>query len=326
MLGSGVAQEAAQAGDRIDVPGAERLGFGEFVREVVAQSQKDSLSAYAGNLTFRALFAIIPALVALLWLLKLIGSDWLIKHVVDIVTEAMPKAASGPIKQQLTAITGDQASGSLDLGLVSALLVAIWACCEFFRAASDALNAMYAVRESRPFVQRYLLSLALSIAVALLLATALFLVVFGSSVARQVENATGLGPTFEVLLTALTWVAIIGAVFCAYGLLYYFAPDVEQRVAWISGGTVAAVALWLLFALGFSFYANFFADYSRVYGALGGVAVLMIYLYVSCFILLLGAEMNQVIELHRSDGKREGRKHPDATAVRTDGRRTERGR
>ena len=94
----------------------------------------------------------------------------------------------------------------------------------------------------------------------------------------------------------------------AFALVYYFAPDVEQRFKWISPGSIAAVVLWLLFSLLFSFYVNNFGSYNKTYGALAGIAILMLYIYYTSYILLLGAEMNQVIEEHIPEGKNEGEK------------------
>jgi membrane protein len=97
----------------------------------------------------------------------------------------------------------------------------------------------------------------------------------------------------------------------AFALIYYFAPDVEQRFKWISPGSVIAVALWLLFSLLFSLYVNNFASYNAAYGSLAGVVILMLYIYYSSFIMLIEAELNQVIEEHIPEGKNEGEKTPN---------------
>jgi membrane protein len=176
----------------------------------------------------------------------------------------------------------------------------------------EAMNVMYEVEESRPFWKVYLVSLLLSLTTAVLLVSALVLVVAGPSIGGAVADALGLGGLFQTVWSIVQWPILLGVVLLTIALVYYFAPDVEQRFRWISPGAVVAVALWLAFSLLFSLYANNFGSYSESYGSLAGVAILMLYIYYTSFIVLVGAEMNQVIEENVPEGKNEGEKLPDA--------------
>jgi len=301
---------ATREANHVSVPMAWRLGLGDFVRQTVAQVRRHSLNVYAGNFAFRGLFAVFPSLIALFWLLKAAHADALIRALHDLVGTAMPEPAAKPIQQQLAAVPGDQANGAFTVGALLALVVALWAISGMFRAAMEAMSAVYGVEDRRSAVKRAVVSLGLGLAVAALLVGALFLVVFGSALAQRGADATGLGPLFRVTWGLLTWPVLTLFVLAACALIYYFAPDVEQRARWISMGAVLATALWLLFTVVYSIYINNVADYEEIYGALAGIALLMAYVYGSSFILLLGAEMNQVIETSHPGGKSEGERAP----------------
>ena len=108
---------------------------------------------------------------------------------------------------------------------------------------------------------------------------------------------------------------MLGFVVSATALTYYFAPDVKQRFRWISSGSVVAAVLWLLFTSLYSLYLSRFTGYHQLYGALAGIVLLMVYVYASSFILLLGAVINQVIEQSQPAGKNEGERAPGRTAA-----------
>jgi membrane protein len=140
------------------------------------------------------------------------------------------------------------------------------------------------------------------------LIAALVLVVFGVQIANAVANAAGLGSVFEQVWTIAQWPILLFFVLFAFALIYY-APDVEQRFRWISPGAIFAVVVWLLFSLAFSFYVNNFGSYNATYGSLAGVMILLLYMYYSAFIMLVGAELNQVIEERSPEGQERGREN-----------------
>ncbi len=169
---------------------------------------------------------------------------------------------------------------------------------------------VYEVDEDRPAWKVYLISLFLSLGVALLLISSLVLIVVGPQIGGAIADAVGLGAVFEVVWNIVRFPILLGVVLFAFALVYYFAPNVEQRFKWVSPGSIIAVILWLLFSLVFSLYVNNIGSdsYSATYGSLASVAVLMLYIYYSSLIVLIGGEMNQVIEEHIPEGKNEGEK------------------
>lgn len=308
--GTGIVERATRAGNHVAVPLRRRLGLGDFLRLLARQARKDHLQAYAGNVTFRALFAVPPALIALLWLLQVMHAGRLVNTLLDVTSAAVPESAADVLREQVSGAPHSQASGALTFGALISLVVALWALSSAVRATMEALTAMYAVEEGRPLLRRLLISLSLSLAVVALLVAALVLVVFGAAVAERMADAAGLGLVFRWAWVLVTWPVLAVLVGAVFTLVYYVAPDVEQRFCWVSPGSAVAAGLWLLFAALFSLYVNNFADPNQAYGALAGIAVLMIYLYCSAFILLLGAEINQIIEIRDPRGKDEGEKAP----------------
>jgi membrane protein len=174
----------------------------------------------------------------------------------------------------------------------------------------EAMNVMYEVEEDRPFWKVYGLSIFMSLAVVVLLLGALVLVVFGESIGVTVADLVGLGSVFATLWSILQWPVVALVVLFAFALIYYFAPAAKQRFRWISPGSILAFVFWLIFSLLFSLYASIAGSYNETYGSLAGVIVLMLYVYYSALIMLVGAEINQVIEWHIPGGKNEGEKIP----------------
>lgn len=312
---AGVLHEAKRATDRVETPMTRGLGLGSFIHQLVHQAKKDHLTAYAGNLAFRGFFAIFATLIVVLWLLQVTRTTERIDAVFEVAATVLPETAIDTLRHDATAPARERVDSAFTFTAVVAMVVAFIAISGTMRATMEALNAMYAVEEARSSGRRLLISGSLSFAVNGLLLAALVMVVFGAELANRLAGAAGWGIGFEVVWTLVSWPVLFVAVMAAFALVYYFGPDVEQRCRWISGGTAAAVVLWLIFTALFSLFVNNFNLFTQLYGALAGIVLLMIYLFASAFILLLGAEINQVIEMRHPDGKNEGEKELDGEKV-----------
>jgi membrane protein len=151
----------------------------------------------------------------------------------------------------------------------------------------------------------------MSLAVVILMVSAFGIVIFGGSIGGGLAAAVGLDRVFQIVWNIVQWPIVACIVLFTFALIYFFAPAAKQKFTWISPGAVLAFVFWLLFSLLFSFYVGNFGSYSASYGSLAGVIILMLYVYYSAFIMLVGAEMNQVIEWHIPGGKDEGEKVPE---------------
>ena len=304
------ARKAEQAGNEVEVPLTRgRLGTVELLKRTFKEASEDHLAAFAGNLTYKVFFALFPFFVFLLSLLGIFGATDLVNSFVDQIRPVLPQSATQFLEQQLLGIVRNSAESALTFGAVISILLALWGVSGAFRSIMEAMNVMYEVEEARPAWKMYGISVFLALGIAALLLSALGLVVFGIPLAEAIaSNVPGLGSAFEWAWTIAQWPVLLAIVLFAFALIYYFAPDVEQRFKWVSPGSIIAVVLWLLFSLLFSLYVNNFSSYNETYGALAGIAILMLYIYYTAYILLLGAEMNQVIEEHIPEGKNEGEK------------------
>jgi membrane protein len=306
--GRRLAKKAEEAGNQVEVPMAQNLGLVELLKRLVKEIQEDHLAAFAGNLTYKGLFALFPFLVFLLSLLGLFGAPDLLRNLIDQARVVLPSGAVNLLEDQLLGIAGSKAQGAFTLGAIVSLLLALWGVSGAFRSIMEAMNVMYEIEEERPFWKQLLISVFLSLGIAALLIIALVLVVFGPEISGAVADAVGLGSVFRIVWNIVQWPVLIFLVVFAFALVYYYAPDVEQRFKWISPGSIVAVLMWLIFSLLFSIYVERSGSFNATYGTFAGIIILMLYIYYSAFIMLVGAQLNQVIEEYIPEGKDEGEK------------------
>jgi membrane protein len=304
-------KKAESKGNEVEVPVAENLGLVDFFKLTYKEMNEDHVMAFAGNLTYKGLFAIFPFFTFLLSLLGLFNATDLVNAMVDKLSSVAPQSATKFIEGQLLSITQSQAESAFTFGAIISILLALWGVSGAFRSVMEAMNVMYEVEEDRPFWKVYGLSIFMSLAVIVLLVGALVLVIFGESIGVRVAGGVGLGSVFATLWSIVQWPVVALVVLFAFALIYYFAPAAKQRFRWISPGSILAFAFWLIFSLLFSLYASMAGSYNETYGSLAGVIILMLYVYYSALIMLVGAEINQVIEEHIPGGKNEGEKIPE---------------
>ncbi len=308
--GKKIVEKAEEKGNAVAIPRTERLGLVDFFKLTFKEVGEDHVAAFAGNLTYKVIFAIFPFFTFLLSLLGLFNATDLVNTMIDSLSGAIPQSAIDFIEGQLLDITKSQAASAFTFGAIFSILLALWGVSGAFRSIMEAMNVMYEVEEDRPAWKMYGTSIFMSLAVVILMISAFALVVFGEPIARTVAEAVGLGSIFTAVWGIVQWPVLACVVLLTFALIYFFAPAAKQRFRWISPGAVLAFVFWLLFSLAFSLYAST-SDSSSTYGSLAGVIIFMLYVYYSAFIMLLGAEMNQVIEWHIPGGKDEGEKVPE---------------
>ena len=310
--GRDLLKKAEQKGNEAEVPMAENLGLVQFFKLTFEEVGEDHVIAFAGNLTYKALFAVIPFFTFVLSLLGLFNADELVTETMGSLNGVLPGSATDFVKEQLLPITRSQAESAFTLGAIVSIALALWGVSGAFRSVMEAMNVMYEVEEDRPAWKKYGISIFISLAVIALMLVALGIVVFGSTVGGGLADIVGLGGVFQTLWTVAQWPVVACVVLLSFALIYYFAPAAKQRFRWISPGSVLAFVFWLTFSLLFSLYVGNFGSYNETYGSLAGIVIFMLYIYYSAVIMLVGAEMNQVIEWHIPGGKDEGEKIPPA--------------
>jgi membrane protein len=141
------------------------------------------------------------------------------------------------------------------------------------------------------------LAITLTVSLSILIITALVLVLYGGRLGQELSERFFLGGTFLTIWKTLQWPTVLAFMLLAFALIYYLAPDVrDQKLEWITPGSVMGLAIWLLVSLGFRVYLHFFNSYSKTYGSLGAVIILMLWLYLTGTAILFGGEANAVIE------------------------------
>ena len=290
------------------------LKWRELARRVWAEIYAGDLLTRAAALSYFFLLALFPLL---LFLLAMLG------YFVDAGTELrrsmlrylgtlMPRSASALIYATVDEINRNADSGKLTFGL----LMGLWVASYGMGAITETLNSAYGVRETRPWWRVRLLSIGLTVALAVLIITALALVLYGGSIGDGLSARFGMGEVFKVVWAFAQWPIVLSFVLMAFALIYYFAPDVhEQKWYWITPGSLAGVALWLLVSFVFRLYLRYFDSYSVTYGSLGAVIILMLWFYLTGAAILFGGQVNAEIEQAAArkgepDAKLPGEKSP----------------
>jgi membrane protein len=176
------------------------------------------------------------------------------------------------------------------------VLGALWSSSAAMVAIIGALNHAYDVSEWRPWWKRRLLAVVLTIVLALFILTALSFVLIGPTLASRIAAWFGFATAVVYLWRILRWPVMVLCVVFGIDLVYHFAPNRESRWTWVTPGALLATALWIASSFGFKFYIANFADYTAAYGTIGGIIVTMLWFYVCGLAMLIGAELNGIVE------------------------------
>ena len=280
------------------------LSVSELGRRVFSEVQEDNCLGYAAQLAYYFLFALFPFFLFLTALLGYLPIPNLMTKIMDLLAKVMPTDALHLVQDNVQSVIARKHGGLLSFGIFAAL----WTSSSAVTAITDTLNRAYDVKEGRPFWKVRGIAILLTIGFSFFIIVSLILLMFGPQLGAWMADAVGLGSIFEVTWNILRWPIILILVIIALAILYYFAPDVEQRWKWITPGSLFAVIAWLLVSLGFSYYVNNFGSYNETYGSIGAIIVLLTWMYVSGLIILVGGEINSEIEHAAINGKAPGEK------------------
>src|SRR5918997_1207440 len=230
-------KKAEQKGNEAEVPMTEQLGLVDFVKLTSKEVGEDHVMAFAGNLTYKALFAIFPFFTFLLSLLGLFNATDLVNTMLDKASGVLPPGAFDFIEEQLLTIAKSQAESAFTLAAIISILLALWGISGAFRSVMEAMNVMYEVEEDRPSWKQYGISIFISLAVILLMLTALAIVVFGSTVGGGLASAIGLGSVFQTVWSIAQWPILACIVLFAFALIMLIGAEMNQVIEWnIPGG------------------------------------------------------------------------------------------
>jgi membrane protein len=269
--------------------------------------QKDNLTDWAAALTYYGVLSIFPALIVLVSVLGLIGDS-----ATDPLLENLGEVAPGPAQEIFTsAIENLQGSqGAAGVFFVIGILGAIWAASGYVAAFMRASNAIYAMEEGRPIWKTLPVRVGLTVLLIVLTVISAVAVTVTGGLAKEAGNLLGLGDTAVTVWGIAKWPVLLLLVSFMFAVLYWAAPNVKQPgFRWISPGGLLAVGGWVIASAAFAFYVANFGSYNKTYGALGGVVVFLVWLWISNIMILLGAEFNA--ELERGRAIEGGMRPPD---------------
>jgi membrane protein len=280
------AGNAAVPGRRAQTPTQiPARGWLQVVRRAFAEAKADNVSVLAGGVAFFAFLALFPAIIATLNIYGLVADPAEVSRQVGALAGQLPQSAQPLIMDQLTAVT--QGSNGA-LGVVS-VLAALWSASSGTTGLIRAVNVAYDETETRGVLKLRAIALGLTLGAVVFVLLAVSL----AAVVPVMFDAIGLGGPGRVLAQILRWALLLALVMTALAVVYRVAPDRDApRFRWVSTGAVVATVLWLVGTALFSLYVNNFGRYNKTYGTLAGVVVLMLWLYLTAYLVLLGAEIN----------------------------------
>jgi membrane protein len=267
-------------------------GWKDILWRTYTEMLSDRLLSIAGGVAFFVLLAIFPAITALVSAYGRFFDAATITNNISLLHDVVPGNVLDMVHEQANRIAANSGR-ALNIGIVVGILVSLWSAMSGVKAMIDALNVIYEQQEGRSFIKLNLVALAFTLS-----GFAVFLLAIGAVVVLPlILSQIGLGGLTEILTRIVRWPALLVLLLFGLALLYRYGPD--RRVArwqWVSVGSVFAAVVWLVASFLFSWYLASFANYNATYGSLGAVVGLMIWLWISTIVVLLGAELNAEIE------------------------------
>jgi membrane protein len=269
------------------------------LRKTAREFSKDQCTDLAAALTYYAILALFPAMIALLSLVGLVSDG---PKTVNTLLDILKQIGAGSAVQTIGGPLRDLAAQPKAAGFafVVGLLGALWSASGYVGSFGRAMNRMYEIREGRPFWKlRPVMLLVTLVSLVLVAVVAVALVVSGPA-AEAVGNAIGIGSTGVTVWNIAKWPVILAVVVFIVAVLYWATPNVKQpKFRWISVGALLAVVVWVLASAAFGFYVATFSSYNKTYGTMAGVVVFLLWLWITNLALLFGAELDAELERAR---------------------------
>ncbi|WP_282860464.1 YihY/virulence factor BrkB family protein [Pseudoclavibacter helvolus] len=267
---------------------------GKTVREFSA----DQCTDIAASLTYYAVLALFPALIALFSLLGVIGQGQAAADaVLGIVDEAAPGGAADVIRGPIEQFASSPAAG---FALITGLAVAIWSASGYVGAFSRGMNRIYEIEEGRPFWKLKPQQLLVTLIAIVLIAIAAIILVVSGPVTEAIGSALGVGKTVTTIWSIAKWPVLALVVILVVAILYYATPNAKQpKFRWMSMGAFLAILILGIATVAFGFYVANFSNYDKNYGSLAGVIIFLLWLWIANNALLFGAEFDAELERGR---------------------------
>lgn len=276
----------------------------QFLTDLNREISDDNVFNGAAALAYYLTLAIFPALILVMSIIPYLPIQNVDRAIMDLLRQGLPEEASGMMTRVVNEVTREQRGGLLSLGLLGTL----WAASAGMYAIMQQLNITYDVKEERSFIRARTVAIVLSLVFGVLVIGAFSLIVLGGIIQDWIGARLGFSGALLTFFAAFRWFVIVLALLIGFALIYRYAPNVEQDFKFISPGSVLGVLLLVIVSYGFALYTRNFANYSATYGSIGAIIILMLWLYIAGLVILIGSEINSLIEHYSPEGKRKGEK------------------
>jgi len=259
------------------------------LRRTATEFSEDNLTDWAAALTYYGLLALFPALIALVSLVGLFADPQSTsKTITDIVTQIGPSSAASTFSGPIQSITSNQSAAGILF--VVGLVTALWSASGYVGAFMRASNIIYETPEGRPIWKLRPLQMLVTLVIVLLVAILALALVLTGPIVDAVAGPLGISSTATTIWDIAKWPVMLAIVITIIAVLYYSTPNVKLRgFKWVTPGGIVAVAVWLIASAAFAFYVANFGSYDKTYGTLGGVIILLMWLWLTAYVVLLGA-------------------------------------
>lgn len=265
----------------------------DFLKKVYAEAMAEDVVSNAAQIAFYFIFALFPLLLFLLSLFGLVlgSAEDMRQELFVYLREVIPASAVTLIEQTLAEVVQESSGGKLTFGF----LLALWSASAGIDSVRIVLNDVYDLEETRAWWKYKLVSVLLTLGLAILVIVVIATIFYGTSFLTSVLTGAGLESSAPYVAGFLSFLLIIAALLLAFAFLYAFVPNHTPFTwKWITPGAVAAVALWLAFSFGFRIYLAYFDSYAKTYGSLGAIIILLLWLYLTALVILIGGVINAV--------------------------------
>jgi membrane protein len=262
------------------------------VRRTLTEFSEDNLTDWAAALTYYGLLALFPALIALVSVVGLFADPQsTTQKVTEIVTQIGPSSGAETFAGPIKSITSNQSAAGIML--VAGLVVALWSASGYVGAFMRASNVIYETPEGRPIWKLRPLQMLITLGIVLLVALLSLSLVLTGPIVDAVAGPLGIGSTAISIWEIAKWPVMLAIVLTIIAVLYYATPNVKLRgFKWVTPGSLVAVLVWLLASAAFALYVASFGSYDKTYGTLGGIVVMLIWLWITNLALLFGHQLN----------------------------------
>ncbi|MDP1417669.1 YihY/virulence factor BrkB family protein [Peribacillus simplex] len=273
----------------------------KFSKKLIKEIKEDRVTGLAAEQAYYYLLALFPLLILLLSILPYLNID--IQTALNTIKTFMPAETMEVIEKNIINILSERNGGLLTFGFLGT----IWSASNGMNAFIHSMNIAYDVEETRNFIKARFISIVLTLGLVVAFIVMLGLPVFGKVIIDLLQQVIPIPEETQILFSLLRWVIAVVVISLVLAFFYRFAPNKSFPIKHVIPGAVTATVLWLGISLGFSFYVSNFANYSSTYGSLGGVIILMLWLYLSGLIFVIGGEINAILHRQNSIPKKQSR-------------------